>query len=503
MAYSIKIAGIDKTSLLIAGSLTITRRAGNRNDCLFSITTTAATYLPDVGQDVQVFDGTEIKFGGVIKTITHKKLDVGYGNTKKIELEITSDGYNSIPSRRTITGVYDQKSAGYIVSTLATSTLSSEGITIGTIETGANPVGENGEYDAICKSCAEVYNDMATASGCRWYINDSKELYFVSDNVESAAAHDIVEGGEFEDFLIDYYEITLDGYANKVFVRGGVGDDGNIIQTYRQDEAEQSARQTAEGGEGVSTGVYGTVINDSNIELIEDAKTVATNTLKKSGIVPRSLLIKSWTLDWEAGTKLKVNLPTFGISSDTYYLIEEVIFQDNDGMNLYCTIKASIRKSDDFSTQESQSGIEYFGRLVSKAKSGGKGLISDGSGGLYSADLYVQNEVPVGAKERSVWIDTDDYSQYDYLTVTGNTTVTADGAEVIICDSSSPFTVTLFAPSTSPLGKVTVVTIKNVGSGTVTVDVVSSGTIDGASSKTLSQWDCMRFGTRYTEWMVL
>ncbi len=363
MAYTLKIATVDKTSLLLADSLSVTRRAGHKNDCSFSVVTTSA-YLPDVGQDVQVLDGATVIFGGVIQSIQHEKLEVGYGAGKKIQLNIASDGYGSIPSRRTITNPYDQRSAGYIVTDIVTNVLDTEGITAGTISTGANPVGESGEYDAVCKSCGEILNDMAAASGYMWYIDDTKALHFVADNAEVAAAHDIVEGGAFTDYDIELYEKTLDGYANKVFVRGAIGDDGYVIQTYEEDTVEQAARAAIEGG----TGVYGTVINDTNIDLLADATTAATNALKKYGIIPRTLTIKSWTLDWAAGTKLKVNLPTYGINTDTYYLINEVTLQDNGNQNLHCTLQCSVRKSDDFTTQGNQTGMEYLEKLVSTAK---------------------------------------------------------------------------------------------------------------------------------------
>ena len=423
MSYTIKIATIDKTSLLIAGSLSVSRKAGHDNNCSFSIKTTAAVYMPDVGLDVQVLNGATVIFGGIIQTITHKKYEGGSGNDKLIVLEVTSNGYGSIPSRRTIDMTYDQKTAAYVVNDIVTNVLSGEGITAGTISTGASPVGENGEYDAVCKSCSEILNDMAAASGYMWYIDDTKALHFVDGLTETAAAHDIVEGGAFTDFEIENYEKSLDGYANKVFIRGGTGDDGYPVKTYQQDTTEQTARTVIEGG----TGVYGTVINDSNIEVLADATTTAANALKKYGIIPRTLTIKSWILDWQPSTKLKVNLPTFGISTDTYYLIESVDLQDNDGKNLYCTLQCSVRKSDNFTTQTAQSGIEYLGKVVSKAKEGSSGSGStyiDSTGAIAQTNLYVDTAWPAGAKAKSVLVETDNPTIADSLPISTATTLT-------------------------------------------------------------------------------
>lgn len=489
MAYAIKIATVDKTSLLIAGSLSVSRKAGHDNNCSFSIKTTAATYLPDVGLDVQVLNGATVIFGGIIQTITHKKYEGGCGDDKLIVLEISSNGYGSIPSRRTIDMTYDQRTAAYVVNDIVTNVLSGEGITAGTLSAGANPVGENGEYDAICKSCAEILNDMAAASGYMWYIDDTKALHFVADLAETAAAHDIVEGGTFTDFQIENYEKSLDGYANKIFVRGGTGDDGYPVKTFQQDTSEQTERATIEGG----TGVYGTVINDSNIEVLADATTTATNALKKYGIIPRTLTIKSWTLDWLVGTKLKVNLPTFGISEDTYYLIESVTLQDEDGKNLSCTLQCSVRKSDNFTTQTAQSGIEYLGKVVSKAKEGSSGSGStyiDSTGAIAQTNLYVDTAWPAGAKAKSVLVDTDDYSRYDKSTLTVNTILAVDANEFIAANGT--FTITLHAATQAGIIK----KIYNVGTGLVTI----AGTINGGTNMLLYPNESVGLITDGTAW---
>ena len=134
------------------------------------------------------------------------------------------------------------------------------------------------------------------------------------------------------------------------------------------DDAGVSARQAAEGSE-YSSGVYGDVIDESSIDNADDATTVAYNALRRYGAVPYSLKFSSFANDWEAGTKLKVNLPTFGISTDAYFLIESVDLRDVDGVNLQSTISATRRRANDFSTQRSENWKDYFAKLAS-AKDG-------------------------------------------------------------------------------------------------------------------------------------
>jgi hypothetical protein len=365
---TIEILGVDKTSLLIAGTLQINRRADHRNDCSFSLKTTAATYLPQVGQDVKVMEGSTVLFGGIIKNIVKRRLGIGTGDDTLLDVEISSDGYYGIPARRTPgQWSYNNKTCGYIVDDVVTRLLADEGVTAGTIEDGATLI----EYDSSGFQAKDILDDMAAASGYKWYIDDDKALHFVAEDTIVDAPHDIVEGGTFTDFRDVVVEDTLDNYRNKQFVVGGIGDDGHTIMITDEDTTEIAAQQAIEGGASYSTGVYGNVIEDGNLETVEDAEIVAAEALKLYGAIPQTISFESRATDWDAGTRLKVNLQTFGISTDKYYLIEECVLEDEDGKNLKCTVKASARRSDGFSTKRTQKGIDYFSSLVKAAKSSG------------------------------------------------------------------------------------------------------------------------------------
>jgi hypothetical protein len=398
---TIEILGVDKTGLLMAGTLRIVRRADHRNDCSFSLLTTAAGYLPAVGQDVKITDGTKTLFGGVIKNIIKRRPGVGVGENTLIEVEIASDGYYGIPARRTPgQWSYNNKTCGYIVDDVVTRLLADEGVTAGTIEDGATLI----EYDSSGFQAKDILDDMAAASGYKWYIDDEKALHFVDEDTIVDAEHDITEDGEFTDFGDVIVEETLDNYRNKQFVVGGIGDDGHTIMVIDEDTDEIADQQDREGGSTYSTGVYGNVIEDGNIETVEDAEIVAADALKLYGVIPQTVSFVSRTLDWDAGTRLKVNLPTFGISEEKYYLIEECIIEDEDGKNLKCTIHASARRADSFSTKRTQKGIDYFTSLVKAAKAGGTGATTTYGGHR----IFVQPDEPATAKVGDIWIDTGD-----------------------------------------------------------------------------------------------
>ena len=76
--------------------------------------------------------------------------------------------------------------------------------------------------------------------------------------------------------------------------------------------------------------------------------------------------------------------------------------------------------------------------------------------------IWVQTAEPTAAKEKDVWIDTDDYSRYDVTALTGTTTLTASGNEVQTC--SGTFTVTLPAVAAGQIFR-----LFNIGTGIITV----------------------------------
>jgi len=94
---------------------------------------------------------------------------------------------------------------------------------------------------------------------------------------------------------------------------------------------------------------------------------------------------------------------------------------------------------------------------------------------LYQVQIYVQNEEPAAAIGKSLWVDTNDYSTYDKLEISSDTTLEASGAEYVKVTGTT--TITLFAAS----GNTGVIrNIVNAGTGLVTIDGNDAETIGGA-----------------------
>jgi len=104
--------------------------------------------------------------------------------------------------------------------------------------------------------------------------------------------------------------------------------------------------------------------------------------------------------------------------------------------------------------------------------------------------MWVQIDTPIGAKVNDVWVDTDDYTRYDVMPITGSTVIAIDAPEVIKCTGT--LTLTLHAATTIGIIK----KVYNVGSGIVTV----AGTINDLTNMYLYPGESVELITDGTGW---
>jgi hypothetical protein len=476
MAYTIEINGVDKTSLMNKDSLKVVPSADGRKTMSCVLKTNAATFMPSFGQDVKVKKDAAVIFGGVIKVMPLSRPGIGTSSSATIFIEISSDGYNSIPYRRTFNESIDQQSAGAIVTWLL-GWLAADGITAGTIDTGINPMGDSGEYDAIVKTGGQILDECADASGYKWFIDDNKALQFYAEDAVANAEHDIVIGGAFTDFRNVKVTPTMDGYANKVFLRGAIDDlTGVPIVSVVEDTTEITARQTAEGGATYSSGVYGITIDRPNISTQADADVAATKELQKRCREPIQIEFDSNTVDWTVGKKLKVNLPTFGISDDTYFLVEEANLDEQSGVP-FMHISGTRRNEASFSTQRSQSVTDYWSKVVNNNNSTTSGTSSSLMAG-YALDYSATNAalVTVNNTEDLIVTKTITLDSKADIKVFFSCQGEADGALTITFKTYKDAVARTYQPAHGIAGAyknvITYIdTIQGVSAGSVTIEV--------------------------------
>ena len=119
----VKINGTDVTAKVKKDSTNISNDKSRSLSIVFVYKSTET--FPKTGYDIQVFEDADTYFGGVIKSISFAPEEITMGAESLSTLSIYSDGYNSIPQRRTIQPDYSG-TAGSIVTILITDFLSEE-----------------------------------------------------------------------------------------------------------------------------------------------------------------------------------------------------------------------------------------------------------------------------------------------------------------------------------------------------------------------------------------
>lgn len=344
---------------IVQGSLEINRKTNGERSCNVSIFDENS--IVKDGDELEVFDGTTKLFGGTITSVNYSFLTPLNNPEPLIQMNISSDGYNFIPTRRVVTYGGTNTNAGAIVnSMLAADILGGDTISAGTILNGPPLT----SYYARAKTVSSILDDMATASGYLWFIDDSRRLQFGPGQSVTDSVFSLLQNGTFRDFTNLNWSTSFDNYANKVVVIG------ENIEVSEQDNAEIAERSQEAGGD--SSGVYNFVIEDSNIKTPQQASTVALNHLSKYAIRQSKLSFESYTAGWQPGTRLRVRIPQITgfnnanppVNVSWYYLIEEVSIRKEPGGIIVYQISATRRKESNFNTQKSDGFKEFFDKLV-------------------------------------------------------------------------------------------------------------------------------------------
>lgn len=302
----ITIGGIDYTEYVDQRTLSCFKKKTTMNDMDIELHSDIALNIK-VGQELLFTVNGTLEFGGLIQSVssTHWPSYIVYS--------IDATAYEQITDRRTIQVDYNAVTAGSVVSQMV-SIMADEGITAGTIDTGATI-----SYVKNAVSIREVLNEMATASGYIWYINDNKELYFQAD-------YQYTDGGSFPaDYALTNSDQTLKSYSNKVFVLGAKDEDGLQIIGSASDGAEQARMASLFG-----SGVYGIIIRSSATTSDAEADILASRELSKRSYEHDGIRIQSRNRLEVGNYYLGVTVPEAFISNQDY-VIDEVRITGNSG----------------------------------------------------------------------------------------------------------------------------------------------------------------------------
>jgi hypothetical protein len=485
MAITIQIIGVDRTANLGKNSLRINKRLGNKSTLTTHFNCLAGTWMPRLGQDVKVYDGATLLFGGVIDQINTQSLEPKKGGAAYIQVNISSNGYGKIPARRTASVYFTNTSCGDIFNNLVVNGLNNasfdENVTVGSITTGITLP----RYSAVCKSFKEVFDELAEQSGVQWYIDDTKTINFVQEAAVTTASHTLDESGSFTDYIILGTSSDLQNYCNKVFVRG----DNDSLFSIVTDTAEITARLSAEGT-AYSSGVYGRIINAPDVTTETALSTIGDNALKRYGFEPIELKVRSFTSTWTVGTKIQCYLPKYDITANTEFLIEELNISRYDTDILAYDMTLTKRKTADFSSQKVERGKEFFEQIIKNSgRGGGTGGLPTGSTGTIdhyqdtttATATVTTSETTITSKAFDLSVSSDIHMTFSaYLQVTAAVTVTG---KTYLNEGTAVTTTLTFQPKQNLSGNETFAFCDfresvSAGTTTLTVKLVSdTGTI--------------------------
>lgn len=169
----VNIAGENRASRVEFGTMQIVQILTSQVDTLsFSmrLPETALAERPIIGQAIEVLEGTEVLFGGVIVQ-TPRNFDRSTGETI---VSVSAQDYQVQMTRKRVAQSFVNQSAGAIATALLNVLPVSFGFSVGLIETGQILQ----RWDINYETVADAFERLAKTIGFEWYVAYDKKLYF-------------------------------------------------------------------------------------------------------------------------------------------------------------------------------------------------------------------------------------------------------------------------------------------------------------------------------------
>jgi hypothetical protein len=220
--FTLFIAGIDRTSLMLASTLNGTNPLSQVSTCQFALRDSAGTFHPTIGQDIQVFSNTTKIFGGTID----ESVETAYQARKDVRADVKCSDYSAILDRRIVGGFYTSFSMSSIVSDIVQKFLSADGIIYNA--TDGDPGTTLGDMLFNWVTARQAFNQLSAATGWDFNVDYNKVLrFFPKASALGAAPFNLADndgnvlavgesGGTTESALIRVYRGT---YRNRQYVR--------------------------------------------------------------------------------------------------------------------------------------------------------------------------------------------------------------------------------------------------------------------------------------------
>lgn len=208
---SLEINGVDRTSNVKFGTLKKDDNLNERKDSLkFSIRSyTGNEYVPELGQEIELFDGADVIFGGVIVRVSEE-----LEGDKVIVFNVECTDYSQYLDRLLVVERYTNTTVDAIIADLITNYAPDF--------TGVNVncplVVTSVTFDRV--TVTEALGKLSKLTNYSWYVDYDMDIHFFERSDESApfGLTDTAGNHIFDSLKI---ERDLTQLRNRVYVRGG------------------------------------------------------------------------------------------------------------------------------------------------------------------------------------------------------------------------------------------------------------------------------------------
>lgn len=218
----IKVNSVDVTDKVQLNSLQITSNVNQRKDtCAFSVVIhNAKTFYPDVNDEVEVFDGPDKIFGGVVLSyeMSNEVADLA-------TVKITCTDYSRFMDRKLVLERFENMTVGdiiaYMISVYAPTFTDNNVIGTRTVTSIA--------FNRITMS--EAIQKIADQIGYSWYVDQNRDIHFFPRSEELAPFNLTDDSGTFiwKSLVV---KDDMSQLRNAVYVEGGEAKGNTRTETF-------------------------------------------------------------------------------------------------------------------------------------------------------------------------------------------------------------------------------------------------------------------------------
>ena len=224
MAFTLKIAGVDRTSLLQKGTLRITNQIGSKADrASFFIENSAGTAEPLSGQEVIIEEDAVRVFGGIVAKPERRRLAPLIDG-----FMVVAQDFSKLLEKRLVLAAFVDQKAGDIIKNIVTTFVKDASITTTAVQDGPTIAFIAFNFKDARKSIDEI----ARLVGFDWYVDENKDIHFFTKTTNPSPFPITDLENRYRKFKIKSDSSQL---KNRVIVRGGTFESSQFEEIYKGD----------------------------------------------------------------------------------------------------------------------------------------------------------------------------------------------------------------------------------------------------------------------------